>query len=104
MGKPLTPKEAQAKKNNLFPEKVIDAFNELIAENLQGKTSTFSQKDVVARICSKLDVTKDEVFKKHWLDVESTFESQGWKVDYDRPGFNETYEATFTFTAKNVKK
>lgn len=45
----------------------------------------------------------DEVFKKGWLNVEYLFRAAGWEVQYDKPGYNETYEAYFTFS-KKVKR
>jgi len=41
-----------------------------------------------------------DIDKNNWLDVGKIYENAGWKVEYDRPGFNESYEATFSFTAK----
>jgi len=93
--KPISPKEAQDYKNRNIPSEVIEAFNELISENFNGVSSKVSQKEVVERIKSKL---KSD-FKNSYLDVEPLFEEHGWKVIYDRPGYNETYDATFEFRA-----
>jgi hypothetical protein len=91
--KPISPKEAQDLKNRNLPSEVIEAFNELIAQDFNGTTSTVSQKEVVALIKKKL---KTE-FKDHYLNVEPLFEDHGWKVVYDKPGYNEDYDATFEF-------
>lgn len=36
------------------------------------------------------------------LDVEDVYRAAGWEVTYDKPGYNETYDATFTF--RSAKK
>lgn len=28
-----------------------------------------------------------------WLDLEDIYRDEGWTVEYDSPGYNETYEA-----------
>lgn len=58
------------------------------------------QNEAVALIASRMDVDRNTVFKNKWLDVESLFENEGWKVNYDKPGYCESYEASFKFTRK----
>ncbi len=36
-----------------------------------------------------------------WLNVEELYRAQGWTVTYDKPGYNESYPATFTFAPGN---
>ena len=107
--KPISPKDASMKAIVKFPKEVIEAFNEVIVENLKVINSTggtkrtvaeFTQDVVVNRICAKMDITRDEVFNKKYLDVEHIFEKEGWTVDYDKPAYNESYKATFTFSGK----
>jgi hypothetical protein len=45
-----------------------------------------------------MGMERAEVFSKHYLDFEDVYRKQGWKVYFDRPGFNESYTATFTFS------
>jgi hypothetical protein len=94
----ITPDEALGLKEKLLPPFVMRVWNKLIAENLSGKTSIVMQSDAVdalTKFCKR-----DEIFEKGYLEVEAIFRKAGWKVFYDRPGFNETYDATFEFTAK----
>jgi hypothetical protein len=99
---PISPREAEQKKKEDIPEFVYEAFNELISENLKnGKYATVMQKDVVARIKKKGGIRNTQmIFDKGWLDVEKAYEKARWKVEYDKPGFNESYEASFRFTKK----
>ncbi len=103
MTKPIKPDEVSDEKNKNIPEFIIRAFNELIVENWTGSSSTFLQKEAMARALS-IDSTysSQEIFKKKWFDVENLYRKQGWKVEYDKPGYNESYEANFTFRRKQV--
>jgi hypothetical protein len=98
--KPISPKEVIGHKQKIIPDEVILQFNDIIAEKFNNGRSYFKQNEIVERICKAMEVERDVVFKKHYLDVEGIYEKVGWKVEYDKPGFNETYEANFTFTVK----
>lgn len=102
---PISPKEIDQIKSAI-PEEVFDAFNELIAANWTGRSATFKQDDVVPVALKKLkqrlpNMTRAKMFENHWLDVESAYRTKGWRVNYDKPGFNESYPATFTFEKKS---
>jgi len=104
--RPITPETVRDQHTSLIPEEVIEAFNEMIAEEWNGHSAKVKQDAVMARILLKLatneeyrDVTRDQVFTRRWLDVEDTFRHAGWEVEYDKPAYNETYTATFTFSA-----
>jgi hypothetical protein len=45
----------------------------------------------------KKGLKKQQIFDDNLLDVEEVYEKAGWKVEYDKPAFNESYPATFTF-------
>ncbi len=99
---PINPIEAaELKTTEIIPEEVFGAFNELIAQNLQGKSSRVLQKEIVKRL--KDDGMKEsEIFEKHWLDVEGSYREVGWEVKYDKPVYyaGENFEPYFLFTAK----
>lgn len=103
---PITPNEAKGRRKTAVPAQVLEAFNELIVEGLCNGSSTVSQKDAVARIQSKINATLgneytyQEICDRGWLNVEDIYRGSGWKVTYDKPGYNETYDATFEFKAK----
>lgn len=100
MIEPIKPEDIVNEKTKVIPDEVLETFNEFIAEKWNGSSSTFKQKDLVKVIKEKLEI-KDEddkiIFDKHWLDVEDIFREAGWKVYYDKPAYNETYDATFEF-------
>lgn len=98
--KAITPQEAAKSKASTIPDAVFKAFNQLIVANLDRGSATFRQDDVMKVLVSQ-GFKRDEVFENSWLDVESTYRKVGWKVEYDKPGYNEDYPATFTFKAKS---
>ena len=107
MIKPLTPKEAKKTKLEVIPDFVIQAFNELIVKNLNSYgSSSFKQKDLVDIIMKSSSqdngFTRDDVYSNHWLDVENLYRDLGWNVQYDKPGYNENYEAFFEFSEKSL--
>ncbi len=100
---PIKPNEvASVKAAKVIPELVFEAFNLCIARNWKGSSATVLQSDVVKEIVSRLPEgrTKQEIFDNNWLDVEDAYREAGWKVVYDKPGFNESYEANFIFSKK----
>lgn len=112
---PISPAEACQKTLESIPPFVFEAINELIVAKLSpnSKGVNLKQCDVIDEILKKANrlenltnyslpsiVTRDLVFERHWLDFEKHYQAAGWDVTYDRPAFNETYEPTFHFSAK----
>lgn len=105
--KPITPNEVIELKGELIPDAVIKAFNALIAENWDGTSSEFPQNKVVAKIKtlyreSGNKISSEQIFEKRYLDIEGIYKKSGWLVDYDKPGFNESYEPVFTFKRRGT--
>jgi hypothetical protein len=100
MSRPIRPDEVGQQQRSIIPEVVFDTINELIAVNWDGRSAVVKQEELVARICSRLGCLKDDVFKRKLLNFEEAYRAEGWSVDYDKPGYNETYSATFTFHRK----
>lgn len=100
MSKPITPDEVAELQTKTFPAGVFDAFNELIASKFSGGSVTVMQNAAIALICEKTGVSRQEVFDKGWLNVEPAYRAAGWSVEYDKPAYNEDYEANYTFKRK----
>lgn len=97
---PISPDEAIEAK--VFPDEVMTGWNNVIAENLRNGRSAFTQDAAIKAIMAAFRAagkrtTRAKIFDKGWLDVEGTYRKAGWKVEYDKPGYNETYAANFTF-------
>lgn len=116
--RPFTPEEAKASKVAAIPKAVIQIFNTFLSTRYTGENGniTITLNEVVAAVLMALkeegegypestrpywcSASKNDLFENRWLDIEPVFEKAGWNVHYDKPGFNESYEATWTFSKK----
>jgi hypothetical protein len=94
--KSITPKEAKALKT--FPDKIIETWNQIIIEKCKDGHAVIHQNDIARRLAAAMDITTNKVYETGWLDIENFYRKAGWKVEYDRPGYNETYPATYEFS------
>lgn len=94
---PIRPSEVASHKTAVIPEKVFEVFNELITKAWDGQTAIVKQKVAEVRIAEALNVSCQAVLDEGFLNVEPAYREAGWKVEYDKPGFNETYEPTYKF-------
>lgn len=58
----------------------------------------------IKKIAGENAISSDELYKKHQLDIEEVYRKAGWVVSYDKPAYNENYDAIFTFKSKTSKK
>jgi hypothetical protein len=103
MAKPISPKEVQSVKDTTIPDEIIEVFNALIIKNWNGHAAHFTQDEAMDESLKTLkvngkDITRSMIFEYRWLDVEPMFRKQGWNVKFDKPAYNETYDANFTFS------
>ena len=108
MIKPEDIVKAKAKIIDPDVEKCVDL---LIARNWDGRSSNFQQKELINLIMQQKGYqnqaadgyaeTRKKLFDEHHLDFEPLYEEQGWSVSYDKPSYNETYEANWTFRKKD---
>lgn len=94
---PIKPKHVQELKNKTIPEKVFEVFNKLIVDNWSGNSCTIMQDEAANKVAAALGISRHEVFKNSYLDIEDAYQKAGWKVEYDKPGYNESYEASWSF-------
>jgi hypothetical protein len=99
--KPLSPKEVEETAGENIPAIVIEAVNGLLKKHYRNGLARFTQGEVIDEV-KNIDptITKHSLFNNHWLDFEPLFQRVGWKVEFDKPGYNEAYEANWTFTKK----
>lgn len=101
---PINPSEVQDKKSSLIPDVVFESFNKLIAEGISTSgRATVKQDDVVKLIVANSNLTRNEIFDKGYLDVEHHYRKAGWKVEFDKPAYFETYGAFFVFSSKKAR-
>jgi len=101
--KPITPEEIGEAKTAAIPDYVFTAVNNLIARKYTQGRSKFTQKEVIAEIQFSVTVDRSTLFDKGYLNFEEAYEDAGWSVKYDKPGYNESYAANFTFTKRSSK-
>lgn len=103
--KPLSPDEVADKARASIPDFVIEAVNNLLQKELTQGYATLRQDEVVKEIMrlAPEGTKQQEIFDNKWLDFEPVFEKAGWSVDYDNPGYNESYEPTFDFKDKRKR-
>lgn len=102
---PITPEEAINDRINHIHPDIINVTNELIAAKISSINSSVRilQKEIIEGFMIKNpDFERKKLTEDHHLDIEGIYRKYGWKVVYDKPAYNETYEASFTFT-KNKK-
>ena len=100
--KPITPKEIEDNLVDIFPEAVIQAFNELIRENYKVNGTTTFTLNAVKKTIKLIDPSANinELIDKGKLDVESLYRKNGWSVSYHSPDRDENFEEHFSFRKK----
>ena len=98
--KPFGPADARANVVNVIPDTVLNAVNALLSENYDASEITLTQKDIIARV-KKLRHPADD-FDYKWLNFEPVYEQAGWVVKYEKPAYDENFDAYFTFKPKNT--
>lgn len=97
----ISPTDIVAQKAKDFPDFVLQEWNKIIAKNFTSGSALVFQKDVIEVLLPHTQHgNRQEIFDQHWLDVEEIYRAQGWDVVYDKPAYNESYEASFKFTPK----
>lgn len=102
MTKPISPSEALKAKGEHIPSVVFEVFNDHIARNLrpQNRVSIVNQNAIIEDLVAIHNLCKLDIINNKWLDVEDSYRNAGWKVAYDKPAYNETYEPYFRFEGK----
>lgn len=107
--KPFSPEDVErlAAELDPFPSEVIQVVNGLLQERGRSSVSyiTIKQDEVLERLeelfkSEGIKFNRQMAFDGHWLDFETAYRSQGWLVEYDKPGYNESYDAHWIFRKK----
>ena len=104
--KAFSPAEVRKHKGNVIPAEILDATNDLLAARYTpGRKISIKLKDIVELAKEKMRAAgnpeaNENFYDKNWMDIESLYEDAGWKVSFDKPGYNESYDAFFDFSEK----
>lgn len=102
--------------NGHIPDAIINVVNNMLIANYKGdKSITINQDELVSEICRVMADTMIDIGNKHlqpfnrnmifnckWLDFENLYRQKGWKVEYDKPAYCETYPAYWKFTLPDM--
>lgn len=103
MTKPITPDQIAEAKLRAIPDFVYKSVNQLLTEKYTGSgTVTLPQKVIVDQILinGPEGLDRHKIFERGWLNFEEVYRAAGWRVNYDRPAYNESYDAFFEFSRK----
>lgn len=102
----ITPQEVMANPEKAVPEFVIEAINGLVQAKFRDGSARFTQNEAIQAITSKMpmsgldEISRRMIFQNGYLHFEAVYRKQGWKVYYDSPGYNESYEAYYVFSTR----
>lgn len=97
--KAITPTEAtRIVEWREFPDFVVEAFNSCIKDALLRGLHEVNQEEVIMRMMSlNPELKRQEIFDKHYLDVENYYQRAGWTVQYHKPAYWEAWEPYWEF-------
>lgn len=108
--KPITPEKIEQIKIHEMPEAIIQATNELIVRKWNGTSATIKVNEIVEQYFRIKGTDPEdngrerrELFENHHLDIEPAYRHAGWCVEFDKPGYNESYDSYFVFTKRTKK-
>lgn len=101
MIKPISPAEITGKKRGIIPDRVINCWNTLIAEHWDGSCSEIELQEARSRVRLAMDFSESQEIPDLWLNIEDIYRAEGWIVEFDKPGFNESYKAKYIFSKKD---
>ena len=77
---------------------ITNAMIEILREKYVGKSFTIKLKDIRARIRGLSDA---KIQNEDWDKMELMLMKAGWSIQYDGPGYCESYDAYYEIKAKN---
>lgn len=98
--RPISPNQLHTIKKKTTREIVYETVNEMLVENAGDRSRIILKlEDILMKLVAR-GLDKYELIDKGFMDFEPAYRKAGWKVDYDEPGWNETYPATYTFSKR----
>jgi hypothetical protein len=104
--KPIKPTEVLTEKAKTIPDAVIQAVNEMIAKNWNGRSATVKKEHLLERyfkISGKTNdrANRDKLYDDNALDFEDFYRKEGWSVDYNSPCYGDSdFEPYWEFKVK----
>lgn len=108
--KPFSPDEVKKSALAAIPDFVISTVNDLLVENYRNGSKRVILKLLQVKLAIRQAIAANDTDKYYstdqisniaintaWLDFEDSFRAQGWIVKFDKPEYNENYDAYFEF-------
>jgi hypothetical protein len=100
--KPLTPQEVKVLP--IAHPQMIEVVNELLRLRFDGARAVIKQDEIKEAFLKRVpEYDSLRMFAEKLMDFEPTFRNAGWHVVYEKPGYNESGFAFFTFSPRNVE-
>lgn len=90
---PVTPQNVVDARRRNLPNEVISIFNEEISSRWDGTRSVVPQVEVIRKIMAALNIDRQEIFNRHYLDVELVFAGYGWHVLHEKAELNDVTDS-----------
>lgn len=101
---PISREEAlkiRKENRNGIPDLVFEVVNNLLlTKPWKNNRIIITQDEILNKLtgdeeCGRL--SRQTILDKGWLDFEDIYRENGWKVTYDKPGYNDDYRPYFIF-------
>lgn len=99
MIKPLSPEEAKAAQEESLPDEVIETVNYFLTKRASNLVIRITVAEV-REMLNRKGFTTEQIYGDNLLDIENVYRKAGWKVTYDKPGYNESYEPYWDFSKR----
>jgi len=96
----FSPQDALESHEHNLPEEILAAVNTLLSERVASGRVTITQPELLELVTKDGKFTSAEIFARKWFDFEGVYRKAGWKVSYDKPDYNGSGNAYWTFEAK----
>ncbi|MEO7905122.1 MAG: hypothetical protein ABIR91_04995 [Candidatus Saccharimonadales bacterium] len=96
MVKPYSPDEAAQAQSDVIPDIVVETVNRLLAQRASLDHIVIKQRELV-ELLNERGLTSSDVFAQHMLDFKEMYRLCGWEVEFDKPGYNESYAPSWKF-------
>lgn len=83
-----------------LPDEVVETFNDLLAQNFDGRFAIVREDDLLAALKEK-GLNAKEVQEQRWLhQTYQLYKEAGWKADHRTPGWDDSFKPYFRFDIK----
>lgn len=86
---------------NGIPDLVFEVVNNLLlTKPRKNNRIIITQDEILNKLTGDEDCgrfNRQTILDKGWLDFEDIYREVGWRVTYDKPGFNDSYRPYFIF-------